>query len=37
MTTAPPPTKRALTRELIRDHAYELARREGLEGLTIGS
>jgi AcrR family transcriptional regulator len=37
MTTAPPPTKRALTRELILDHAYELARREGLEGLTIGS
>lgn len=28
--------KRAATRELILDHAYELARREGLEGLSIG-
>lgn len=37
MTTPPTPTKRALTRELILDHAYELARRDGLEGLTIGS
>ncbi|WP_199096289.1 TetR/AcrR family transcriptional regulator [Dyella sp. ASV21] len=29
--------KRAATRELILEHAYELARREGLEGLSIGS
>lgn len=29
--------KRAATRELILDHAYELARREGLEGLSIGA
>ncbi|MCP1374672.1 TetR/AcrR family transcriptional regulator [Dyella lutea] len=36
MTAATTP-KRALTRELILDHAYELARRDGLEGLTIGS
>ncbi len=28
--------KRAATRELILDHAYALARREGLEGLSIG-
>lgn len=31
------PTKRAATRELILDHAFELARRDGLEGLSIGS
>jgi len=29
--------KRAATRELILDHAYEMARRDGLEGLSIGS
>ncbi|WP_267223217.1 TetR/AcrR family transcriptional regulator [Dyella silvae] len=29
--------KRAATRELILDHAFELARRDGLEGLSIGS
>ena len=29
--------KRATTRETILDHAYELARRDGLEGLSIGS
>jgi len=29
--------KRAATRELILDHAYALARREGLEGLSIGA
>ncbi|MHA6204131.1 TetR/AcrR family transcriptional regulator [Dyella soli] len=28
--------KRAATRELILEHAYELARAEGLEGLSIG-
>jgi AcrR family transcriptional regulator len=32
-----PTTKRAATRELILEHAYELARREGLEGLSIGT
>lgn len=36
MTAASTP-KRAATRELILDHAYEMARREGLEGLSIGS
>jgi len=35
--TASTSPKRALTRELILDHAYALARRDGLEGLTIGS
>lgn len=36
--TAPTPTpKRVATRELILEHAYALARREGLEGLSIGS
>lgn len=30
-------SKRASTRELILDHAYEMARRDGLEGLSIGS
>jgi AcrR family transcriptional regulator len=29
--------KRAATRELILDHAYAMARRDGLEGLSIGS
>lgn len=38
MSTATPSTgKRAATRELILEHAYELARREGLEGLSIGA
>lgn len=37
MTAAAPPSKRALTRELILDHAYALARRDGLEGLTLGN
>ena len=31
------PTKGAATRELILDHAYELARQDGLEGLSIGA
>ena len=30
------PTKRAATRDLILEHAYALARNEGLEGLSIG-
>src|SRR5262249_6700702 len=29
--------KRAATRELILEHAYDMARREGLEGVSIGS
>jgi len=38
MTMAAPTSgKRAATRELILEHAYELARREGLEGLSIGA
>ena len=37
MSTVTPISKRASTRETILDHAYELARREGLEGLSIGS
>jgi len=37
MSTATTTSKRAATRELILDHAYELARREGLEGLSIGN
>jgi AcrR family transcriptional regulator len=37
MTTAIAIGKRAATRETILDHAYELARSEGLEGLSIGS
>ena len=37
MTVAAAPTKRALTRDLILDHAYALACRDGLEGLSIGS
>jgi len=36
MSTVATP-KRAATRELILEHAYEMARREGLEGLSIGS
>ena len=36
MNTAIPPGKGAATRELILDHAYELARQDGLEGLSIG-
>jgi AcrR family transcriptional regulator len=31
------PTKGAATRELILEHAYELARQDGLEGLSIGA
>ena len=34
-STATP--KRAATRELILEHAYQLARRDGLEGLSIGT
>src|SRR5580698_4968900 len=37
MNTAIPPGKGAATRELILDHAYELARQDGLEGLSIGA
>lgn len=37
MIKATPIGKRAATRETILDHAYELARKEGLEGLSIGS
>ena len=37
MTTATAIGKRATTRETILEHAYELARREGLEGLSIGN
>jgi AcrR family transcriptional regulator len=37
MTTATAPGKRATTRETILDHAYALARRDGLEGLSIGT
>ena len=36
MTIATHPGKRAATRETILDHAYALARRDGLEGLSIG-
>jgi AcrR family transcriptional regulator len=36
MTTATTSGKRASTRETILDHAYALARRDGLEGLSIG-
>jgi AcrR family transcriptional regulator len=36
MTTVTLPGKRATTRETILDHAYALARRDGLEGLSIG-
>ncbi|MHB1056282.1 MAG: TetR/AcrR family transcriptional regulator [Rhodanobacter sp.] len=37
MTIAIHPGKRASTRETILDHAYALARRDGLEGLSIGN
>jgi AcrR family transcriptional regulator len=37
MSTHPIPGKGAATRELILDHAYELARQDGLEGLSIGA
>jgi AcrR family transcriptional regulator len=37
MNAATPPSKGAATRELILDHAYELARHDGLEGLSIGA
>jgi AcrR family transcriptional regulator len=37
MTTATAPGKRANTRETILDHAYALARHDGLEGLSIGT
>jgi AcrR family transcriptional regulator len=37
MTTATAPAKGPATRELILDHAYELARTGGLEGLSIGT
>lgn len=36
MTIATHPGKRAATRDTILDHAYALARRDGLEGLSIG-
>lgn len=37
MSTVTPLGKRASTRETILDHAYALARKDGLEGLSIGS
>jgi AcrR family transcriptional regulator len=37
MTTATAPAKGLATRELILDHAFELARVGGLEGLSIGT
>jgi AcrR family transcriptional regulator len=37
MNAATTPSKGAATRELIIDHAYELARQDGLEGLSIGA
>jgi AcrR family transcriptional regulator len=37
MTTITHPGKRATTRKTIHDHAYALARLEGLEGLSIGT
>jgi AcrR family transcriptional regulator len=37
MTIAIHPGKRAATRDTILDHAYALARRDGLEGLSIGN
>ncbi len=36
MTSTTHPGKRAATRDTILDHAYALARRDGLEGLSIG-
>jgi AcrR family transcriptional regulator len=37
MNPAVTPSKGAATRELILDHAYALARQDGLEGLSIGA
>lgn len=37
MNATPQAGKGAATRELILDHAYELARHDGLEGLSIGA
>jgi AcrR family transcriptional regulator len=37
MPATPASSKRAMTRELILDHAYALATRDGLEGLSIGN
>jgi len=37
MNATTSPGKGAATRELILDHAYELARQDGLEGLSIGA
>ena len=37
MNATTSPGKGATTRELILDHAYELARHDGLEGLSIGA
>lgn len=37
MSPATNPSKGAATRELILEHAYELARQDGLEGLSIGA
>jgi len=37
MSTPSIPSKGATTRELILDHAYLMARRDGLEGLSIGA
>jgi AcrR family transcriptional regulator len=37
MNAATIPSKGAATRELILDHAYQLARHDGLEGLSIGA
>lgn len=37
MTIVTQPGKRAATRDTILDHAYALARRDGLEGLSIGN
>jgi AcrR family transcriptional regulator len=37
MTTATHPVKRASTRDLILGHAYAMARKNGLEGLSIGT
>jgi AcrR family transcriptional regulator len=37
MSTVTPPGKGATTRELILEQAYELARHDGLEGLSIGA
>jgi AcrR family transcriptional regulator len=37
MNATIPPSKGAATRELILEHAYQLARQDGLEGLSIGA